>query len=328
MTEPVDMLSGARKLIRVCAGVKPGEKVLVLTDTGRCQSIASVVYQAGLETGAEVVKVVMEPGARPGDEVPDHVAAAMMEADVIIGLTTSSVYHTRARLAACEKGARLAALTEVTPSMLVSGGIEADFEAQRAVTRDLARKISNAEKISLITPNGTDLSARTGGRRALEFSSLAHNKGDAVGVPDIEVALAPLEGTARGTVVVDASATFLGLIKEPIRIEIRDGRAVGIEGGQEAEQLRKLIEKQQDENCWNLAEIAIGLNPCSRVIGKIIEDEGTLGTCHVALGKNTTLGGDTEAKLHLDLVMWRPTLYLDEQVVFSAEPAGDFFGSR
>ena len=320
MVKKIDMLPGARKLIRVCAGVKPGEKVLIVTDTGRNQSIAGVVYQAAAEAGAEVVKIVMEPGARPGDEVPDPVAAAMMESEVIIGLTGSSIYHTRARLAACENGSRLAAVTEVTPEMLVWGGIEADFEAQRPITRDLARKISTARRIRLTTPQGTDLSARIGGRAGMEFSSLALQKGEAVGVPDIEVAVSPLEGTGQGTVVVDASATHLGLIKEPIRIDIRDGRAVGIEGGLEARRLKRLIEKQEDDNCWNLAEMAIGLNPCSRVIGKIIEDEGTLGTCHVALGKNTTLGGVTEAKLHLDLVMWRPTLYLDDREAFKAEP--------
>ena len=308
-------------MVRVCAGVKPDEKVLVVTDTGRNQSIAAAVYSAAVEAGAEAVKIVMEPGARPGDEVPEMVAAAMMESDVIIGLTTSSIYHTRARLAACENGSRLAALTEVTPGILVSGGIEADFEAQRPITRDLARKMSNAKQIRLTTPNGTDLSADTSGRAAMEFSSLAHKKGEAIGVPDIEVAISPLEGTGQGTIVVDASASFLGLVEEPIRIKVRDGRAVEIKGGREARRLKELIEKQEDDNCWNLAEMAIGLNPCSRVIGKIIEDEGTLGTCHVALGKNITLGGDTDAKLHVDLVMWRPTLYLDDQPVFSAEPS-------
>jgi leucyl aminopeptidase (aminopeptidase T) len=312
---------GARKLIWTCTGVKPGEKVLVLTDTARSPLIGEAVYEAAVEAGADTVKIVMEPGAYPGAEVTEIVAAAMKVSDVIIGLTTSSIYHTRARLAACEGGSRLVAVTEVTEKIMISGGIEADFEAQRPIVADLARQISQAREVRLTTPGGTDLRAQTGGRAACEFTGLAQEKGQAVGVPTIEVALCPLEGTSQGWIVVDASATYLGLMKDPIHILVRDGRAVEISGGEEARRLRKLLEKEQDHNCWNMAEIAVGLNPCSRVIGKIIEDEGTFGTCHVALGNNVTLGGNNPARLHVDLVMWRPTLYLNGKETFTAEPS-------
>jgi len=319
--EGTRLSSGARKLVHACAGVKPGEKVLVVTDTGRSLQVADAVCQASLEAGADPVKMVMQPGTHPGAEVSDMVAAAMKEADVIFGLTTSSLYHTRARLEACAAGSRLIAVTELTEETLSTGGIEADFEAQRPVVQDLARKVSRAQQVRLTTPGGTDLHALTGGRAACEFTGMAHEKGQATGVPDIEVALAPLEGTTRGTVVVDASATYLGLVRFPIRIVLLDGRAVEITGGEEAEQLRDLIERQEDSNCWNVAEIAVGLNPCSRVTGRIIEDEGTLGTCHVALGNNLTLGGRNRARLHIDLVMWRPTLFADGVPIFTAEPS-------
>lgn len=316
-----ELSAGARKLVRTCANVQPGERVLVVTDTGRSQTIADAVYWAAVEAGADSVKIVMQPGRHPGAEVSDTVAAAMKSADVIIGVTTSSLYHTQARLDACATGSRLIAATEITEEVLITGGIRADFKAQRKVVENLAQKISNAGKVRLTTAGGTDLHALTGGRAACQFTGLAHQRGQATGVPDIEVALAPLEGTTQGIIVVDASATYLGLVKDPVRIVVLDGRAVEITGGQEAQKLKNLLEKQHDPNCWNIAEIAVGLNPCSRVIGKIIEDEGTFGTCHVALGNNVTLGGKNLAKLHIDLVMWRPTLYTDGDPVFTAEPS-------
>jgi len=315
------MLSGARKLINTCVGVRTGEKVLVVTDTDRSFGISEAVFAAALEAGAETVRIVMEPGAHPGAEVSDMVSAAMKEADVIIGLTSSSLYHTRARLAACQAGARLVAVTEVTEALMISGGIEADFDAQRPIVEDLARRVSQAGEIRLTTSGGTDLWASTGGRSACMFTGMAREKGQAVGVPTIEVALAPLEGTSQGRIIVDASGTHLGLIRHPINIRVQDGRAVEIQGGNEAHQLKELLEKEKDPKCWNVAEIAVGLNPCSRVIGHIIEDEGTLGTCHVALGNNLTLGGRNSARVHVDLVMWRPTLYLDGEKAFRAEPS-------
>lgn len=72
--------------------------------------------------------IVMEPGAHTEAEVSEMVAATMKGSDIIIGLTTSSLYHTRAKLDACEGGARPMAMIKVTEKIMISGGIEADFE--------------------------------------------------------------------------------------------------------------------------------------------------------------------------------------------------------
>ena len=322
MTSKSDLSVGARKLVQTCAKVKARERVLVVTDTGRSLRIGQEVYRASLDAGAEAVIMIMEPGAYPGAEVPQAVAEAMKASDVIFGMTTSSLYHTQARLAACRAGARLVAATEITEEVMVSGGIEADFEAQLPLVEELTRKMSQAHDIRLTTPGGTDLKGKTGGRSALKFTGLAHAKGDAVGVPTIEAAIAPFEGTCEGVLVVDGSGTYLGMISNPVRITVEKGRALTITGGEKAAVLTELLEKQNDPNCWNIGEIGIGLNPCCRVSGNIIEDEGKLGTCHVALGNNVTLGGANRARVHIDLVMWKPTLYLDGKVVFSAEPVG------
>lgn len=321
MEDIQDLMPGARKLVSSNANVKSGEKVLIVTDPKRSQRIGAAIYQAALEKDAVVVKILMEPGANPGAPVPEPVAAAMKVADVIIGVTTSSLYHTQARLQACANGARLVACTEMTEDMLISGGILADFEAQRPLVEELERKLNAAREVRLTTPGGTDLRALRGERRILPFTGLAHKPGDAIGVPDIEVCVCPWEGTAEGVVVVDASATALGLIHTPIRIVVSGGRAVAITGGEEAQRLRRLIEESNDPNGWNLAEMAVGLNPCCRVTGHIIEDEGAYGTCHMALGSNVTLGGNISAKHHIDLVQWKPTLYIDGEAVFSAEPS-------
>ena len=47
----------------------------------------------------------------------------------------------------------------------------------------------------------------------------------------------------------------------------------------------------------------------------MLEDEGVLGTVHIGIGTNITLGGHVKAALHYDLIMWQPTIVLDGQVV-------------
>ena len=47
----------------------------------------------------------------------------------------------------------------------------------------------------------------------------------------------------------------------------------------------------------------------------IIEDEGALGTCHIALGDNHRFGGTSHAPVHIDMVQKDPTIELDGEIV-------------
>jgi leucyl aminopeptidase (aminopeptidase T) len=45
--------------------------------------------------------------------------------------------------------------------------------------------------------------------------------------------------------------------------------------------------------------------------GIMLDDEGVLGSAHVGIGTNITLGGTLKAAIHYDLVFWKPTIELD-----------------
>ena len=47
----------------------------------------------------------------------------------------------------------------------------------------------------------------------------------------------------------------------------------------------------------------------------MLDDEGVLGSAHIGIGTNITLGGNIKAAIHYDLLLWRPTLQLDGQIV-------------
>ncbi len=42
------------------------------------------------------------------------------------------------------------------------------------------------------------------------------------------------------------------------------------------------------------------------------EDEGVLGTMHFGVGNNIPLGGKNKANLHMDVIINRPTMWLDD----------------
>jgi leucyl aminopeptidase (aminopeptidase T) len=137
-------------------------------------------------------------------------------------------------------------------------------------------------------------------------------------VPTIEVNVPPIEGTAEGTLVVDASVPYLGIgpLREPFTCRVEKGFITSIEGGgEQAEVLKRAIASHGDPNCWNVAELGVGLNPGARMTGRMLEDEGVLNTIHIGIGTSLMLGGTLKAATHYDLIMWDPTIEIDGRVV-------------
>lgn len=65
-------------------------------------------------------------------------------------------------------------------------------------------------------------------------------------------------------------------------------------------------------------EFAIGTNPNARLIGNLAEDKKLLGTVHFAIGDNKSLGGVVESSVHLDGLMLKPTVLIDEKALVKA----------
>jgi 2,5-dihydroxypyridine 5,6-dioxygenase len=304
------MAAGALKVVKTCAAVQPGEVVLILTDAMVPPQVAEALAFATIAADAEPLTLTMPRLRQPGAEPPALVAEAMKRANVILAPTSLSVFHTEAVHSACAVGARLLAISECREDTLTKGGIEADFVARAAVAEALARRLPG-ERLELRTPAGTRLAVEIKDRHAVANTGLATRPGARGGLPTIETYIAPLEGTAEGVVVVDASLSVLGLVSSPITIRFAHGRARAIEGGAQAAALAELLGAAGHSNAFMLSEVGIGLNPQARVVGRIIEDEGTYGTCHVALGSNVHFGGRLSAPLHLDMVMWTPDITVD-----------------
>jgi leucyl aminopeptidase (aminopeptidase T) len=259
----------------------------------------------------EAMTITMKTRALPGDEPPEPVAAAMMNSDVVICPTYRTMYHTDARLEACKKGAKFISMAGATMSVLSSDAMYTDFAKQEHVLRRVVAQITRAKNIRLSNPAGTRLEFSVRGRTAHGVPGYCKRPGDATGTPDIEAYVAPVEKSVNGILMIDGSTSVTGVVDKPIEIEILHGIAVGIRGGNQALRLQKILDKTRNPAAFQVAEFGIGLNPKARIRGAIIEDEGALGTAHIALGDNTRLGGKNSAPLHVDLVFRRALVELD-----------------
>ncbi|RZN35807.1 aminopeptidase [Bradyrhizobium sp. Leo121] len=310
------MLRGARKLVTTCANVQPGEEVVIVTDFAG-HRVAEAVAAAALERTDAVNIIVMPPRSIDGEEPTKTVAAAMSAANVLFTPVKQSITHTYATRTAIGNGARGIMLSQFNPNMLVTGGINADFEAIRPLCFKVGELLANCDKVHLTTPAGTDLRLGLKGRPSNPHCGLVRKPGDFTTVPNIECSSSPIEGTSEGVIIVDASIPYygVGLVKEPIRFDVASGRVTRISGGYQADFLDQLLARQGDPAVYNIAQISFGLNPHCPMEGVMLHDEGVYGTAHIGIGTSVLLGGEVKTLTHFDSLMWKPTLSLDGKVV-------------
>lgn len=312
------MMKGAKKLVEVCGNVQPGEKVLVVSDFAKA-SIAQVVAAAAHQRNAEVVISLMPPRKMHNEPLPEIVAQAMKKADIIFAPTSWSIAHTDARIEATKAGVRIINMPSYQEETLISGGIDLDFEKQAPLVEKVAQALTQAKVARVFAPLGTDITLNLEGRSGAALTGLSHKPGVFCTPPDVEARVTPVEGTSEGIIMVDGSIPVpeIGVITESIRVTVKKGNAVKIEGGKQAQIFADILANAKDEGAYNIAELGIGLNPMAKIMGVMVEDEGSLGTVHIAVGTSAAFGGKVKTHLHLDMMIRQPTLELDGKVILN-----------
>lgn len=309
MTMDRSLIEISKSLLQSSLGVKPGELLVVVADDYK-KELAEHVHQAGLELGADASLVVMKHREKSGEEPPAPVAAAMREADVAICLTQYSLTHTGARKEAAASGTRVATMPTITEDMFREGAISADYAQVRELTERVTVRLTAGSRVK-IEKEHTALTFSIAGRAGVPSTGVYLNPGESGNLPSGEGYIAPVEGSASGTLLVDGSIAGLGKVTSPLTLTVENGRLVGAEG----EQGEALLAVLGDGDGRLLGEFGIGTNDKARITGVVLEDEKVYGTIHVAFGSNNTFGGIVAAGVHIDLMVLSPRVYIDDELI-------------
>jgi len=299
--------------IRDCMGAKKNEKILVITDELK-KEIGLSIHENALKLGYYSLLVITRSGKINGEEPSSEVAELMQKFDVVFCPTAKSLTHTDARRAASAKGVRIATFPGITKEVMIRG-MNADYKSISKRTIKLKEVLETGSEIRVTAPAGTDISFSIKGRKAYASKGLFHAKGESGNLPTGEAFLAPVEGTSNGVFVTDGSFAGLGLIKKSnIRIEVENGYATKITGGILANKLKVMLDKV-GKDARNIAEFGIGTNDSAKLSGVLLEDEKVMGTIHIALGNNVSMGGNVNVPIHLDGVIKKPTILMDGKLL-------------
>ena len=331
---PSSLITGNMDYLRrpFVRNVTPGARVLVLSDTSHDARVWQVVQSILCELGADVTVALFE--RRPADyyDPPAAVCDSMMSSDINVLVASTGMLHSPANFRAMEAG---------IPAICLDGGMTLEWLQSGAITDDMTRiavrkhyvardVFGPGAKVCRVTSRyGTDFTYRVDGRifvpplpgpafdpyKIINFDKDENRKGGNLYYylfPTGEFNVAPIEGSANGTLVIDLTMHHLGRLSSPIALTVEHGRVTKIDGGADARILRDYLLTYGDDNAYMCpAEASVGVNAKAVIRGIQREDKNIMGSMHFGLGTNIDVGGSVKSKIHMDGVILEPTLYVD-----------------
>lgn len=314
----IDVARSANLIVNKLLALKPGEQVAIICDPHSEMRMAYALAGAVESLGGEYTLLMMPTrGTARKNELTPIIEQGLSKADCMIGLTGASGAPTySAAVTRLYEAKKLRAISMVMRKIenFISGGALADYEALFREGNQLAKLWRGAQEIHITTPAGTDLRAPIAGEKVIVECGFATEPGQEAAFSDGEVSQMPRVNSAEGVVVVDGPIAHIGQPSSPITLKIAKGSVVSLSGeSRQAEELGGIIENIH--NAANIAEIGIGLNPMCRRNGDFEEEKKGRGNVHIALGDNVFYGGDVHSPVHMDMVIYHPTVKMDERVI-------------
>ena len=306
------MAAAAAKTVE-CLGVVRGERLGVPCNP-RTRRIADAIADAGRAVGAESEVLEFPEVTRHGEEPPEYVAQALLSVDAVAAPTLFSISHTQARIAASERGVRVASMPGIDEDIFKRVMI-VDYEALKTEGDMLARLLTGASSCRIRTRRGTDVTLYLEGRSGRNDDGDLRSRGAFGNLPAGEAYIAPIEDSGSGVIVFDGSVAGFGLLEEPLTVTLEDGRAVDAHGPK-ADPFLAMLDAG-GKTGRNVAEFAIGTNTSARVHGQILEDEKVAGTIHIAFGTSAGIGGVNVSSVHIDGLVTKPDVSLDVTEIMS-----------
>jgi len=314
----------ADKLLRSLMKVKAGETVAITCDTESDWLFATEVEKAAVNLEAKPVLV--------RNKAPPHVGRAaepFLPVESLTGVVTGSdvwielnakwlLYTSVYEEALRRRRTRYVCLVGMNRGMAVRCIGNVDVPSVLKFQRRLQSITKKARSMHYSTPTGTDVSFENDPKRPVMVEGDVSGPGEYMLLGQVD--WAPVEETINGTIVFDGSVNppdELGLLKEPVKLEVRNGKVVRTYGSGSARIYGRWLGSFNDENMYVLAHLSYGCNPGAKLTGNVLEDERVWGVLEWGLGNQTETfqARSTRALSHSDGITLKPTLEADGEVI-------------
>ena len=306
---------GFNSILNNSALLEKDEKILIISDQST-KYLGNILKEQCKYFTHSISHITIPAFLNHGEPVSMEIEKQMLSSTTIFGLTTKSMAHTKSRLKASENGIKYLSLPYYSEDVLKDKSLLVDFREFIKKSENLALIFSRGKEVHITTKNGTNLKFSIENRLGNPAPGCCYKRGVIASPPDSETNVAIVENSTNGKLIVDGSIPIegFGLLEKPIRIDFENGYAISF-AGEKSNLLREKFESANNKKSMIAAEFGVGLNPKAKLIGNMLQDEGALGTIHIGIGANSTIGGLNHVNFHLDHIIRNPTFFVDNKCI-------------
>ncbi len=314
----------AYKLLKSLMKTRENETVAITCDSESDWTFALEVEKSATKIGAKPLlirnKAPPHVGRAAEPFLPlESLKGAVANSDVWIELNGkwllySSVYEEAMK----RKQTRYICLVGMNRDMAIRCIGNVDVPKVLEFQRSLQRITKAIRSMHYTTPAGTDIRFENNPKRPILVEGDVSGPGEYMLLGQVD--WAPIEETINGTIVYDGSVNppdELGLLKEPLKLEIRKGMITRVYGSQSAKVYERWLKSLEDRNMYVLAHVSYGCNPGAKLTGNVLEDERIWGVLEWGIGNQseTFRAKNTRAISHSDGITLKPTLEGDGELI-------------
>ena len=301
--------------------LKPGETFVITADTESDDRVVNATARAAFACDAKPMVIYtaspLGVGKAADPMLPlESLTAALLKADAWVEFNNQwLLYSTPYDIAMKEnKKLRHLCLVGMNVDMMVRNIGRVDYPNLEKFMKLAAKKTLSAKHMRITTPAGTDVEFNNEpGRKPIMELGYADTPGSHMMAG--QIGWSPNFESINGTIVFDGSLVppIIGILKEPVRLTIKKGEVVKIEGGKEAAEYEKWLKGFNHPQMLKLAHVCYGFNPGARLTGDILEDERIWGGTEWGLGNVGAIlvPGGISGPSHTDGICLNSSVWLD-----------------
>ena len=316
-------------LTRELFKLKPGETFVITADTESDPRVVDATASAAFAVGAKPMVIWLASPLGVGEAADpmlpvEALTAVLKEADAWVEFNNKwLLYSTPYNIAMKEnKKLRYMNLVGMNASMMTRCIGRIDYPALKEFMEKIIEMTKNAKHVRLTTPAGEDVE--------FDNAKIGDGKPDPThifiggfGYADVpgahmmagQIGWAPNFESINGTIVFDGSLVPpCGKLEEPVRLTIRAGEIIKVEGGREAREFETWMRSFNHPRMLKLAHLSYGFNPGAKLTGDIVEDERVWGCTEWGVGNIGAIlirPNGIPAPSHSDGICLNTSIWLD-----------------
>lgn len=301
--------------------LKPGETFVITADTESDKRVVDATARAAFACDAKPMVIYtaspLGVGKAADPMLPvEALTAVLLKADAWVEFNNKwLLYSTPYNIAVKEnKKLRHQCLVGMNVDMMVRNIGRVDYSNLEKFMKLVTKKTLSAKHMRITTPAGTDIEFNNEpGRKPIMELGYADTPGSHMMAG--QIGWSPNFESINGTIVFDGSLVppIVGILKEPVRLTIKKGEIVKIEGGREATEYEKWLKSFNHPQMLKLAHVCYGFNPGARLTGDILEDERIWGATEWGVGNVGAIlvPGGISGPSHTDGICLNSSVWLD-----------------